>query len=67
MRQLAKIGFAGRAGVAWLIATRASSSSALGIFRVVLEAFGFVAVAVVIGRVLSLGNGNAHGTPEGEG
>jgi tRNA A37 threonylcarbamoyladenosine dehydratase len=64
---LASTGLGERATMAWFTASRASSSSAFGIFRVVPEAFGFVAVAVVIGRVLSLGNGNTHGTPEGEG
>jgi hypothetical protein len=48
--------------------TTASSRSVLGRVTVVLEAFGFVAVAVVIVRILSSStHRNAHGTPEGKG
>jgi hypothetical protein len=46
--------------------TTASSSSVLG--RVVVgEAFGFVAVAVIVRILSSSTHRNAHGTPEGKG
>jgi hypothetical protein len=65
MRTFCSTGFGPRA-IALDAACTAASSSILGIVRVVLEAFGFVAVAIaVMWRVLSLlRNIHAHGNAE---